>query len=165
MDIPKLIEKAGSSKFQLWKLNNILWMGIPFNKPHRFKIVEIRKGYAKIDIPFRKTNKNHIKTLHACSMATCAEYTSGLVIGTFFDFKKYRLIMKEIRMEYHYQGKMKAYCEYEITEAKFNELLEQLDSADSIFHESVVSCIDIEGNLLSTGYVKWQIKPWSKTRS
>lgn len=80
MNIQKLIKNAESSRFSLWKLNQILWRGIPFNKPHKFKIIEISEGHAKISIPFKRSNLNHIKTLHACSMATCAEYASGLVI-------------------------------------------------------------------------------------
>jgi hypothetical protein len=164
LNLSSLIQKAASSKFQLWKLNRILWIGIPFNKPHRFKIIEIRKGFAKISIPYRKNNLNHIKTIHACAMATCAEYTSGLVIGGFFDFKDYRLIMKEINVEYHYQGKMDSFCIFNFGGEQYKEVTKALTKEDSHDLLAEIRIMDIENNHLATAKVLWQIKEWSKTK-
>ncbi len=165
MDIQALIQKAGRSKFQLWKLNKVLAIGIPFNKPHRFDILEVKKGFAKVSLPYRKSNLNHIKTIHACAMATCAEYTSGLVLGTQFSFKEYRLIMKEIHVAYFYQGKMNASCSFTLSEEECKEIRKKIEVDDHCDLEVQVQCLDQENNHLSTAKITWQIKPWSKTRS
>ncbi|MEZ4938628.1 MAG: DUF4442 domain-containing protein [Crocinitomicaceae bacterium] len=164
MNLNQLILKAKTSKFQLWKLNRILWIGIPFNKPHRFKIRTIQEGHAVIDLPYRKSNLNHIKTIHACAMATCSEYVSGLVLGTKFDFKEFRLIMKNMHMEYHYQGKMNAYCEFNFSDEEFEKVKNELKSLDSIDIQVKVLCKDQSENILSTALITWQIKYWSKTK-
>ncbi|MCB0479168.1 MAG: DUF4442 domain-containing protein [Crocinitomicaceae bacterium] len=165
MDLTKLIQKASQSKFQLWKLNRILWIGIPFNKPHRFKIRTIEEGHALIDLPYRRSNLNHIKTIHACAMATCSEYVSGLVLGTKFDFKEFRLIMKEMNMQYHFQGKMDAFCEFFFSSEEFQKVEDHLRLNDSIDLKVEVLCKDSENNVLSTALITWQIKYWAKTKS
>lgn len=165
MDLTKLIDKASDSKFHLWKLNRILWLGIPFNKPHRFKILRIEEGYAKVSLPYRRSNLNHIKTIHACAMATCSEYVSGLVLGTKFNFKEYRLIMRDLKMDYHFQGKMNAFCEFHFTPEDFQNVIKQLENKDSVDIAVQVKCVDEAKNHLATASINWQIKPWVKTRS
>lgn len=165
MNIERLITRASKSKFQLWKLNRILWLGIPFNKPHKFRIKEIELGYAKISLPYKRSNLNHLKTIHACAMATCSEYVCGLVLGTRFSFNEYRLIMREIHMEYHYQGKMDAFCEFQFSKDEFEQVQSALNGTDAHDIQLKINCIDKEGNHLSTATVVWQIKPWSKTKS
>ncbi len=100
MNPTKYIEKASQSAFYLWLLNMGLQRAVPFNKPHRFRIQKIEKGKVEIKLPFIRKNQNHIKGLHACSMATLAEYSTGLTLLSCLDPKKYRLIMQKIEMEY-----------------------------------------------------------------
>lgn len=75
-----LIEKAKHSKLYLKILNVMLARSIPFNKPHGFTIKEIYDDGFKISLPYKRKNLNHIKGIHACALATLAEYTSGLTL-------------------------------------------------------------------------------------
>ena len=96
MNFDKYISAAKSSGFGLWKLNLGLSYIIPFNKPHRIKVKSISDTKVTTFIPYRRRNFNHIKGIHACGMATCAEFSSGLLLLSRLDPKKYRLIMESI---------------------------------------------------------------------
>ena len=82
MDFEKYIEGAKKSRFGLFKLNFGLGFIIPFNKPHGIKVTAITDNSVSTIIPYRRKNMNHIRGVHACGMATCAEFASGLLLLT-----------------------------------------------------------------------------------
>jgi hypothetical protein len=161
-----VLQKAKSSAFYLKVLNWSLNRMIPFNKPHGFKIQEISDYRLKTLIPYRKSNFNHIRGLHACSLATISEFTTGFLLVSKLDSKKYRLIMQRLEMDYHYQGKMDATAEFEISEAWMQEIIyTPLQSSESVVAVCEVRIHDIKGNHLTTGKVYWQIKDWAKVKT
>src|SRR5690606_9167838 len=116
MDFNKLIKHAQNSKFGLWKLNFLLQRFIPFNRPHGIKIVSLNPNRVEVNIPYKKKNLNHIKGLHACGLATAAEFSSGFLLLSRLGMENYRLIMQSLEVEYFYQGKKNATAVYEISE-------------------------------------------------
>ena len=139
---------------------------IPFNKPHKFKVVELGKSRIKVSLPYRKSNFNHIKGIHACAMATVSEFATGFLLLARLDPKVYRIIMKTLEMDYHYQGKMDSHAEFEMTDEWLKgEVYSPLDNSDSVVVICEVKIMDIAGNHLSTGKVHWQVKPWSKVKT
>ena len=161
-----IIQKAKTSKFYLRLLNLGLSKMIPFNKPHGFKISEIDNYRVKTLLPYRNSNFNHIKGIHACALATVSEFTTGFVLASKLDSKKYRIIMKTLEMDYHYQGKMDCYGEFEISEQWMNEHIYiplQTNEATVVICE--VKIHDNAGNHISTGKVHWQVKSWDKVRT
>lgn len=166
MDISKIVEKAKNSTAYLFVLNKGLNRMIPFQKPHGFKIVEIGDFHLKTMVPYKKSNFNHIKGIHACALATLSEFTTGFLLMTKLDSKKYRLIMKNISMEYHYQAKMKAYGIFAISDKWLNDqIIQPLSTVDKVTIKSIIKIHDIEGNHISTGTVNWQIKSWDKVKT
>ena len=166
MNTKEIARKAQHSKFHLWLLNQGLFRMIPFNKPHGFKIAELSDSRIKTYLPYRKSNFNHIKGIHACAMATVSEFTTGFLLVSKLDPKKYRIIMQTLQMDYHYQGKMDAYGVFEIDDAWLNaKVYEPLTEHDSVVVECEVKIHDSQGNHLSTGKVYWQVKPWDKVRT
>ncbi len=161
-----VLEKAKTSPFYLRILNWSLSRMIPFNKPHHFKIVEVEDYRLKILIPYRKSNFNHIRGLHACALATISEFSTGFLLISKLDPKKYRLIMQRLEMDYHYQGKMDAHAEFKISEAWLHEkIYAPLQTNDAVVIKCEVKITDTQGNHLTTGQVYWQIKDWSKVRT
>ena len=161
-----VLQKAKSSAFYLKVLNWSLNRMIPFNKPHGFKIIEITDYKLKTLIPYRKSNFNHIRGLHACSLATISEFTTGFLLVSKLDSKKYRLIMQRLEMDYHYQGKMDATAEFEISEAWMQDTIyTPLHSGESVVAICEVRIHDMKGNHLTTGKVYWQIKDWAKVKT
>lgn len=165
-DLTKYFAKARESQRGLKVLNRLLGIGIPFNRPHRLKIVELDLEKVQVAIPYRRSNKNHLNGLHACVLATGAEYATGLILLQNLNADRYRLIMRKLEMDYHYQGKMDANVVYELPAAELEneikQVLEKEGVADFTAHPKVV---DADGNHLATGHIHWQIKDWQKVRT
>ena len=166
MNITKIVKKAQKSSFYRKILNIGLNRMVPFNKPHGFRIVEIGDHHLKTKVPYRKANFNHIKGIHACALATLSEFSTGFLLLTKLDPKKYRLIMHSISMEYHYQAKMDSYGSFDISEEWLNKwIYKPKESTEKVLVDCEVKIHDKEGNHISTGSVKWQIKSWKKVKT
>jgi acyl-coenzyme A thioesterase PaaI-like protein len=166
LDPAKIIEKAKHSAFYLRLLNWSLDRMIPFNKPHRFRVLEIGDDRLKTQIPYLKRNLNHIRGLHACALATISEFTTGFLLVSKLDARKYRLIMQRLEMDYHYQGKMDAIAEFSASGPWFEEMIyNPLKNQDAVIVICEVKIHDIQGNHLTTGKVHWQIKNWEKVKT
>lgn len=166
MKIQKLFEGAYQSEWGKKKLNAALKYGIPFNIPHKLRIEHIQPGHAKVSIPYIKKNMNHLKGVHACCLATCAEFTSGLVMMSSLPVDDYRIIMESIEIKYHYQAKMDCIAEFQVTpETAKSEIKDKLVDNDRVSFTCEVPVHDKEGNHICTGYIKWQIKAWSAVQT
>lgn len=161
-----LLNKAKKSRFYLWLLNQVLSRIIPFNLPHKFEIQELSDTHIKTRLPFIRKNKNHIGGLHACALATLSEYTTGVMLLSGLSPKEYRIILKNLEIEYFYQGKMDAQATWRISGEYIREsVLEPLKTSESIVLPCEIKIHDKQGNHLSTARVFWQIKPWSKVKT
>lgn len=166
MNTTEIVKKAQTSSFYLWLLNRGLIKMIPFNKPHGFKVVEITDTSLKTLLPYKRLNFNHVKGLHACALATLSEFTTGFMMISRINPKKYRIILKTLEMDYLYQGKMDAYSSFEISDQWLEEkIYTPLKSNDAIVVICEVKIHDKDGNHLTTGKVHWQVKPWDKVRT
>ncbi|MEJ2004246.1 MAG: DUF4442 domain-containing protein [Cyclobacteriaceae bacterium] len=162
----RTLEKAKKSRFYLWLLNIGLSRMIPFNKPHGFRVEEISDQRIKTRLPFKRRNLNHIRGLHACALATLSEFTTGFLLVSRLDPDKYRIILKTLEMEYHYQGKKDACGTYEITDEWLQEnVYKPLEDRDATVVECEVHIHDSDNNHLTTGKVHWQVKSWQKVRT
>ena len=116
-------------------------------------------------MPYKRKNLNHLKGIHACALATAAEFTSGVLllttIGTGF-----RLIMKNISVTYHYQAKMDVITNLRLDKKTIEEkILLPLQTSDKVFFENTVEVHDLMANHICTAVVLWQIKQWTKVKS
>ncbi len=162
----KILSRARSSSFWRGILNWSLNRMIPFNEPHGFSIEEIDEYRIRTRIPYKRRNLNHIRGLHACALATASEFTSGFLLVSRLDAKKYRLIMKRLEMDYHYQGKMEAYAEFAISDDWLKTYVyEPLEGKDAVEVTCEVKIFDAQGNHLTTGNVYWHVKDWAKVKT
>lgn len=160
------INKAKGNPGALRRLNFMLGFGIPFNRPHGFKIKEIGEDYVKTYAPYKRKNFNHIRGIHACGIATISEFATGMLLLSKVDPAKYRLIMSEMRMEYFYQAKKPLIATSSLTEEELQmEIIQPLSDVEVIFRTQEVRVEDIEGNHVATGHITWQIKEWAKVRT
>lgn len=166
MHLPSLIERARTSAVARWKLNIGLRWSIPFNKPHGFRVVPQPGGAMRVEIPFRRANRNHIRGIHACCMATAAELCSGLALIGRMDPRQYRIIMASLHMDYHWQAKERAYALFNPSEEALQKhLFVPLQAAGTCQYVAEVPVHDVAGNHLATGRITWQIKRWDKVRT
>lgn len=161
-----IVEKARKSAFYRMLLNWSLNRMIPFNKPHGFVVVELGERHIRTMLPYRKRNLNHIRGLHACALATLCEFTTGFLLVNTLDPSKYRIIMKRLEMDYHYQGKTDAFARFSLAHEWLQEkVLKPLEQEESTTVTCEVLAHDRKGNHLTTGRVHWQIKAWSSVRT
>jgi acyl-coenzyme A thioesterase PaaI-like protein len=166
MDLMTFVERAKRSNFYLWVLNVAFDRFVPFNKPHRFRILEVGDGYVKTLLPYRRRNLNHVKGLHACALATLTELTSGFLLASRLDPKKFRLILKRLEVDYLYQGKMDAICEFRLSDEKLGQsIIDPLKNIESVVFIADVNIHDTKGNQLTSGKAHWQIKDWTKVKT
>jgi acyl-coenzyme A thioesterase PaaI-like protein len=150
----------------LWWLNFLLGRLIPFNRPHGIKVIKISKTEIQTKIPYKKRNLNHIKGIHACGLATAAEFASGLLLLYNLGFKEYRLIMKSIHVDYNYQAKKEAIATFTLpSEQLQSEMLSPLKEDGVVEKHCRIEVKDIEGNILCEAQTNWQIKSWGKVRT
>ena len=166
MNIDRLIEQAKSSKWGSFKLNFILQRFIPFNRPHGLKVVSISDSEVKVKIPYWKINQNHLKGIHACCLATAAEYSSGFLLLHKLGMKNYRIIMESLEVSYKYQGKSESYATFKIEEEDFTRnVLKPLEKEGVVFKPCTIEVHDKDGNLLCLATTNWQIKSWKKVKT
>jgi acyl-coenzyme A thioesterase PaaI-like protein len=165
MDLVRFFEASRKSSFGMKKLNFILHRMIPFNKPHKLKVVQLSPVKTIVSIPFRKSNLNHLKGLHACALATAAEYCSGLVLLQYLNPKEYRLIMESLEVTYHYQAKMGAEAHFGIEKKEVErDVIQPLSTESAVFYKCQIEVHDVAQNHICTVNTNWQIKSWDKVR-
>ncbi|MGY6561528.1 MAG: DUF4442 domain-containing protein [Luteibaculaceae bacterium] len=166
LSLNELRTKAQKSNFWMWFMNFFLYRFIPFNKPHGFRIITIDDYATEVLIPYKKVNFNHIKGIHACAMATAAEYCTGFTLLNALDAKKYRLILQHLEMQYHYQGKTDLIASFTTTQSFLDEqVINPLKTEEKILVTSTCELYDKNKNHVATGKTTWQIKSWDKVKT
>ncbi len=160
----KYLEKAAGSPFWRFVFNRIMWKKVPFNGPHGFALRSFNPNRITVRIPFKKQNKNHIGSIHACAMATAAEYASGLLLTYHMGASKYRIIMQHIEADYHYQGRQEAFAEFLFPDEHITEVKKHLEKDGLLVLPCEIKVIDTKGNLLAVVKTVWQLKDWKLVR-
>ncbi len=161
-----LTARAAESAFWLRVLNLVLGRVIPFNRPHGFGIEMIGEEFVRTKSRYRKANFNHIRGIHACAIATIAEFSSGFLLLTRLDPARYRLIMSKLEVEYHYQAK-----EDIVSESRFDhermlaEVIEPLKSEEMVTVTMESRIFDSSGHDIALAHTTWQIKRWDRVRT
>lgn len=166
MHLPSILRRARKSSFTRWWMNMVLSYMIPFNRPHGFRVTPLPDGGVSVRVPFWRINRNHVNGIHACALATASEMASGLGLLEQLDPKQYRVILRTLNMEYHYQGKEAVVAtSLPIGEAMESKVLIPLRESGVVDHTDVVELKDGSGNHIATGTATWQIKAWDKVRT
>jgi acyl-coenzyme A thioesterase PaaI-like protein len=166
MNFNKLLEKAKASKFGMWKLNFLLQRFIPFNRPHGLEVLCVEQNMVQVKMPYQSSNLNHIRGLHACGLATAAEYSSGLLLLSRLGMKKYRIIMESIEVKYFYQGKSDAIATFELSDEEYqNDVLDKIAKEGVAYKVCTIHLHDSNKNLLCTANTNWQIKSWKDVKT
>lgn len=164
--LPYLIPRAKKSGGWLFILNTLLARTIPFNKPHRFRIRSIEEGRIETYAPYRRSNFNHIRGVHACAIATVAEFSAGFLLLTKLDSTKYRLIMGKLEADYYYQAKQDIVAVAELSNDELlDKIIQPLESADSATIVMTTVIGDISGNNVARVRTTWQVKNWGNVRT
>jgi acyl-coenzyme A thioesterase PaaI-like protein len=159
------ITRAETSSLHLWILNKLLLHVIPFNRPHGLKVLHISRTHVDVSLPFRIQNQNHVGGLHACALATCAEYSAGLLLLYNFRPDQHRLLLKRLDITFERQARAGVMARCVIEPNQFALLNEKLTRDGSTFVSLPVEVRDKQDELVCRLQVDWQIKRWEQVRS
>jgi acyl-coenzyme A thioesterase PaaI-like protein len=163
--IQSILLKAQSSSFYLWLLNRLLWRLIPFNHSHKVSIYKISEEQVTIKLPYKRSNQNHLKGMHACALATLCEYACGIGLMTKLDPKNYRIILKEIKLDYLAQAKSDVFAAFTIDDITLqNEVIKPLSETGVIVKTYTIEAFDKNSKAICTGQITWQLKKWDMVR-
>ena len=90
---------------------------------------------------------------------------SGLSLLEMLDPREFRLIMKSLSMEYHYQAKKPAIATSVPTDEELRRVVEEVREAGVADYRSEVRVEDTSGQHLATGSIIWQVKDWKEVRT
>ena len=144
-------------------INETLWQVVPFNQPHRITVTRWTTENVTAQIPHVASNLNHLQGIHACGLATVAEYVTGLLLLTNLGIENYRLIMARLDINYTFQARKDCFASFELTPYTLqNEIVKPLQTLDKIIFPATVQVTDADGNEVCLATIHWQIKSWDK---
>ena len=148
------------SRANTFLLSKIFKKAIPFNDQHDFEIIEVTQDSVSTQCDYKRKNMNHLKGIHACAIATIGEYSAGLIISKKLGLADYRMIMKDIKVEYIKQARENVISTATLRDAQIMDLKNELESKDKV--EVVIeSVIKNESSEVSAKcQTSWQLKTW-----
>ena len=150
---------------KLFLLNKVFTQMIPFNSPHKVKILFLSRNKVKTFIPYRRSNFNHLNGIHACATSALGEFAAGLLVLKNFNLMNYRIILKELNTEYSYQGRTDLFGEITIEDNFFKNTKEELEKNTRTEIEVKTKVLDVNNHLIATVRSLWQLKDWKKVKT
>lgn len=156
------LERARHGK--VVRLNAVFRSILPFNAPHGIRVLSFSEQEVRVALPDKRANRNHLKGMHACAIATACEFCSGLAVLAQFNMKNYRLIMNRLEVDYT-RRPAKGMCEARavVPEGLREEVLRLMEAAeDGAARFTMPSTLyDAEGEAVAQAQVHWHVKAWN----
>lgn len=124
---------------------------VPYSGSIHPHILELRPGYAKIEMRDRRALRNHLNSVHAVALMNLGEMVTGLAMTLALP-DRCRAIVTDLSMQYHKKarGTMTAVCE-----AKLPEGVLETGDRDCVVEGKI---LDAEGNLVAASKATWRIR-------
>jgi len=83
-DIYGYWQKLETSVMGRWLFNRLIPFINPYTGALKANIVDLRKGYACLELKDRRGIRNHLNSIHAIALTNLGEFTSGLALISLF---------------------------------------------------------------------------------
>jgi acyl-coenzyme A thioesterase PaaI-like protein len=132
-----------------WIFSKIFGFTVPYSGSVGPRIRVLEPGHAEVEIPDRRSNRQHLGSVHAIALMNVAEMTSGLAMMAGLP-PTVRGIVTTLSMAYHKKarGTIRAVARVEVP----------VVTEDRDF-DVKAECFDREGTLVATGTVRWRLGP------
>jgi len=131
---------------------------IPFNRPHRLTVKSLSDERCEVVLPFRRRNLNHVGTMHACALATAAEYASGLCVLSAFGVGRIRLVMADLKMAYSRRGDSSCVAEAKLPSDVLAEVQKKLKAEGRCAFELHSEVRDADDEVVAEAQITWHLK-------
>ena len=131
---------------------------IPFNRPHRLKVKSLSDERCEVVLPFRRRNLNHVGTMHACALATAAEYASGLCVLSAFGVGRVRLVMADMKMAYSRRGDSSCVAEAKLPSDVLAHVQKKLKAEGRCAFELHSLVRDAADEVVAEAQITWHLK-------
>jgi len=132
-----------------WLFSKLFGFMVPYSGSVRPRIRVLGPGHAEVEIPDRRSNRQHLGSVHAIALMNLAEITSGLAMWAGLP-STVRGIVTTLSMTYHKKARG--------TIRAVSHVTVPIVSEDRDF-EVIAECFDREGALVATGTVRWRLGP------
>jgi acyl-coenzyme A thioesterase PaaI-like protein len=132
-----------------WLFSKLFGFMIPYAGSVGPRIRVLEPGHAEVEIPDRRSNRQHLGSVHAIALMNLAEMTSGLAMMVGLP-PTVRGIVTTLSMTYHKKARGTIRAVARVTLPEVDE--------DRDFDVSA-ECFDREGALVATGQVRWRLGP------
>jgi acyl-coenzyme A thioesterase PaaI-like protein len=132
-----------------WLFSKLFGFAVPYSGSVGPRIRELEPGHAVVEICDRRSNRNHLGSVHAIALTNLAEITSGLALMTGLP-PTVRGIVTGLSMTYHKKARGRIRGVANVTVPHVSE--------DQEF-DVMAECFDREGALVATGQVRWRLGP------
>jgi acyl-coenzyme A thioesterase PaaI-like protein len=132
-----------------WLFSKVFAFAIPYSGSVRPRIRVLEPGRAEVEIPDRRSNRNHLGSVHAIALMNLAEMASGLAMMAGLP-PTVRGIVTTLSMTYHKKARGTIRAVARVTVPTVDE--------DRDF-DVMAECFDRAGNLVATGNARWRLGP------
>ncbi len=157
--------EVNQSPWKRYLFNKILGQAIPFNKPHGLRILAMSPEYVEVGMPYKKRNTNHLRGIHACAIATAGELAAGLYLLQNFSSDRYRLIMAQMSVDFHYQAKTALRARANCPLEKIHTIQSNLATEEKGLIKMTSHVTDTAENAIASVHTTWQIKNWNSVKN
>lgn len=122
------------------------WM-VPYSGSVRPRIRTLEPGHAEVEIPDRRGNRQHLRSIHAIALMNVAEQASGLALLTGLP-EGVRGIVTGISMQYFRKARGTIRAVSRVAPPEVTGDLE---------FDVIADCIDRQGELVARATVRWRL--------
>ena len=132
-----------------WLFSRLFGRMVPYSGSVRPRIRLLEPGHARVEIPNRRANRQHLGSVHAIALMNVAEMTSGLAMMAGMP-QGVRGIVTSLGMTYHKKARGTITAESRVAVPTV--------TTDTEF-EVKAECFDPSGQLVATGTIRWRLGP------
>jgi acyl-coenzyme A thioesterase PaaI-like protein len=132
-----------------WLFSRLFSLAVPYSGSVGPRIRVLEPGHAVVEIRDRRSNRNHLRSVHAIALMNLAEITSGLAMMAGLP-PTVRGIVTTLSMTYHKKarGTIRAVAHVAVPNA-----------GEPCDFDVTAECFDPDGALVATGNVRWRLGP------